>query len=198
MPKQKIRKKTKLNCHYNEFAGVIQGDFRRKMTRPFGLKPIRVKNRKDIALRKKRRLGRKMPSYMGSVITPENRWKFMVAQGEMFKQKHIAKVIADREAIENQEDKTPDEIDAEVREFNAEQVNEEQLHEMSLRFGRFQANKEKKHESAFLKGNKRFRFGKHLLPVMTDEFINQTRSFKQILNIDPEAQINVNAEKEEE
>lgn len=176
MPKSKIRRRSR-SSHYNENAGILVGKSRieryGKKSRPVPGSKLRVK---------------KLSPYMGSMITAENRREYEKKQAEAFKERYIADVIAKRENIEKQEDKTPEEIAAEVEKFNNEQISEEQLEAMSKRFARYQSNKEKKQFSAWLAGRVTFTYKGQSFPVLTEAFLKQTKSIKDIVKVDEDGE----------
>lgn len=135
-------------------------------------------------VRKARRARRSRPAFLGSVITSSNYREFVNQQASAFKERFIQNVVEQREKVKNQEDKTPEEIDIEVRAFNEDQPSHEQLEVSALRFGKFQARKEHKHLTAYTQGRARYAFGPHLHPVITQDFIDQTKSYKEVVNID--------------
>lgn len=169
MPKSKIRKRYKTFTQYNPFSKFIVGDKQRQSM--FGVKPRPVPG---VNLR-----GKELSPYMGSRVTAENRTEYLTAQVNGFKEQYTAKVVAEREKILSS-DKTKDEIDSLIEEFNAKQISEARLHELALKFSLFQANKEVKHYKAWLKGASYFKYAGQVFPVLTQRFLENSQSIKEI------------------
>lgn len=172
MPKSKIRGRSKL-AHYSTIKGVLSQ--KQKQLR-YGKKAKPVPGATH-------RIQKKSP-YMGSIVTSENRNEYEIKQAEAFKERYVADVKRQREEISNQEDKTEDEIRFEIEQFNKEQISEEELESMAKRFARFQTNKEQKHYKTWLSGGSFFRYKGRTFPVITEKFLKQTKSIKDIVKVD--------------
>lgn len=179
MPKSKIRSKS-IQSHYNPNGGIIvstsikQAMFG-KRARPVPGSKHRIK---------------KYSSFRGNLVTPYNRRSFIDAQSEAFRDRYIENVIIDRDKIANQEGKDEDEIRVEIDKFNEEQLSDEHLIMMGERFGRFQSNKASKHLKAFLKGQKQYKYHKNSFPVITENFLNSTKSVKDIIKVEDNEKAN--------
>jgi len=171
MPKSKIRSRYQ-KSHYNKNAGVLVG--RSKQAR-WGKKAKPVPGSSHRIT--------KMSPYMGTRLTPENLGEYKKQQSEAFKDKFLADVVRKREEIENQEDKSEEEIAKEINEYNSQQPSERGLELLSQRFAKFQAGKEKKHYEAWLKGKSSFTYKSKNFPVLTQRFLEQTQSIKEIIPV---------------
>lgn len=163
MPASKIRS-APISAHYNPNSGVITGRKNRK--KRYGNLP--------------KPEAKQLSKYLGSRITPETRRAYEELQSRYFIERFTADVVAKREKIKNQEGKTIEEIEEEVRKFNSEQMNERELEELSWRFARNQTNKEQKHYKAWQRGDSFYIYKGNRFPVMTEEFINKTKEIKEI------------------
>lgn len=163
MPASKIRS-APISAHYNPNSGVITGRKNRKKRYGHLPKPE----------------SKPISKYIGSRITPETRAAYEELQARYFRERFIADVVAKREKIQNQEGKTPEDIQVEVQKFNSEQMNERELEELSWRFARNQTNKEQKHYRAWERGDSFYTYKGNRFPVMTEEFINKTKEIKEI------------------
>lgn len=170
MPKSKYRGGGKI-AHYNSVKSISHSQ---KVAR-YGKKARPVPGASH-------RIEKKSP-YMGSIVTPENRKEYEVKQAEAFKERYVADIIRQRSEISSQEDKTEDEIRLEIDKFNKEQISETELDEMAKRFARFQTNKEQKHYKTWLSGRSFFRYKGRTFPVITEKFLKQTKSIKDIVKV---------------
>lgn len=167
MPKQKIRARRQWITHYNEHANVVQGKARKMR-----YKGVETPDPKSPV---------KLSPYLGSRITAATRNRYEEKQAEMFKQKYIRDVESKREQIKKQEDKTEDEIQAEINTFNSEQVSEQELEAMAKRFARYQTNKEQKHYKAWLQGKAWFKYKGQNFPVITERFVSEGKDVHEII-----------------
>lgn len=171
MPKSKYRGGAKV-AHYNTVSGMSHSHKIAKYGKK--AKPISGASH---------RIKKKSP-YMGSIVTPENRNEYEAKQVEAFKERYVANVKRQREEISSQEDKSEDEIRSEIEHFNKEQFSEEELEAMAKRFARFQTNKEQKHYNTWLLGRSSFRYKGRTFPVITERFLKETKSIKDIVKVD--------------
>jgi len=172
MTKSKIRSKFKTPTHFNPY-GTVLTPAQRKAT--YGSFSVPIKGSKPKS---------KPSPYMGSTITASNRRLYESAQADYFKDRYISETVEKREKIKNQEDKTPEQIELEVDVFNSAQISEQELNEMAARFGRYQANKENKHYKAWLKGKSSFVYKGQAFPVLTEKFLNYSKSIKDIIKVE--------------
>jgi hypothetical protein len=172
MTKSKIRSKFKTPTHYNPYATILT-PAQRKAT--YGNLSVPIKGSKP----------KSAPSpYMGSRVNAVNRKSYETAQVEYFKERYTQDVVKKRENIEAQKDKTQDQIDLEVDIFNKAQISEEELDSMAFRFGKYQVNKENKHYKAWLKGKSSFVYKGQTFPVLTEKFLNNSKSIKDIIKVE--------------
>jgi len=129
--------------------------------------------------------------YMGSVITFSNRREYEAKQKEFFIEKYTADIVAKRDKILAQTDKTPEELNVEVEEFNSKQINEQQLDELAQSFAVHQRNKENKHYKKYLQGFTEFTYKGKKYPVMTEELINKTKEIKEIEDVRAKEGVNI-------
>lgn len=176
MPKSRIRNRNHPPMHYNPFANIITPE-QRKLK--FGIKPRPVPG----STHRINRISSRSP-YMGSVINEENRRKYEQKEMELFKDRYISDIDKKRNDILTQKDKTEEEIDFEIKRFNSNQISEEELEYLAKRFARYQSNKEKKHYNAWLKGKHSFTYKKTTFPVLTEKFLKDTKSIKDIIKTD--------------
>jgi len=175
MPKSKLNGRTKYKkpVHFNPFANVLVGKARTdkygKRSKPIPGSTLRVNN---------------VSPYMGSVVTPGNRRKYEKAQWESFAQRYVADIVTKREVIEAQEDKTDEEIEIEVNDFNREQITDDQLVRLSERFARYQSNKEQKHYKAWFSGKSTFTYKGQAFPVLTERWLEEHKSIKDIVKVE--------------
>ena len=108
----------------------------------------------------------------------------MTTQKQAFIEKYIRDVETKREDILKQEDKNPEEIQKELEEFNNSQVTEKELDILGDRFSNFQVRKENKHFKAWLKGEKFFTYLGQKYPVLTERFLRQSKSIKDIVKVE--------------
>jgi hypothetical protein len=159
--------------HYNPYATIISPKQRQAKFGKRG-KPIKGTTH---------RITTQSP-YMGSVITPENRNQYERDQANAFVERYVANIEKERNDIKNQDDKSEDEINMEVAEFNSKQTSERELMMTAVRFARFQSTKEKKHYAAWLKGKSHFKFKERTFPVLTERFLRQSKSIKEIIKVE--------------
>lgn len=172
MPKSKNRGRTVI-AHYNPNSGVLHGKLKQarygKKAAPVPGTRYRIERRSE---------------YMGSRILPEQRLEYMKKQEEVFKDKYLKDIIKKRSDIESQEDKTEEEIRLEIDKFNKEQITERELELLAKRFARFQHNKEQKHFKSWLKGESTYVYHEQTFPVLTERFLKQTQSIKDIVKVE--------------
>lgn len=99
----------------------------------------------------------KTSPYMGSRITPENRWEFEKKQAEFFIQNYLSR--------------TKDE----------DKVEDGELLQMAQAFARYQRIREEKHYKAWLKNKAGFKYKGMFNPVITERFIQSSISVKDII-----------------
>lgn len=121
--------------------------------------------------------------YMGSIINPKNRNEYLNAQRESFKERYVNDVVNRRQEILDQEDKSDEEIANEVEEFNNNQISEEDLEVLAENFAKYQSLKELKHLKAYIKGKQFFTFRGVRFPVLTEKFLEDTQSIKEIIKV---------------
>ncbi len=124
---------------------------------------------------------KKPNSFLGSIVTPENHVEYRKKQVEHFIQRFTEDVISGREAIMKMEDKTPEEIEVLIEEYNSKQPDEAQLNAMAHRFATKMVAKESKHLKAYLQGKQFFNYNGQQYPVITEKMVSQTQSVHEIL-----------------
>jgi hypothetical protein len=172
MPTSKIRGKSK-GTHYNPNGRVLVGKARiakwGKRGKPIPGSTLRVKEHSK---------------FMGTVMTPTLRREYMKKQAEGFKAQYIADVELKRSTIQEQEDKSAEEIAKEVDEFNEKQVTEAELDSLAERYSRFQINKENKQFKAWMKGESYYTYKGKTFPVITERFLKESQSIKDIVKVE--------------
>lgn len=148
MPKQKIRSSSRRPTHYNVNAGVIQGEARKALQTARG-----VSKQGEYKVKE-------MSKYLGSMITPENRFEFERNQKKLYKQNYLDKVEEE------------------------ERGSEEQIERMASDYARYQSNKEIKHFKAWLMGKDVYSYRGTRFPVLTESLLKETSSVKEIVNIE--------------
>lgn len=113
-----------------------------------------VEENKPKKLRKSER--RRKSEFVGSVITPDKRWEFINAHKENF--------IRNYKPKKGEEELTERELDILAEQSARKLVN--------------RANKELK---AYIKGNSFFKYKGVHAPVMTEEYLKNTNSLKEII-----------------
>lgn len=172
MPKQKIRGRYELN-HYNKNAGQVYGkvkeDLYGKRAKPVSGSDWRVTHRS---------------AFMGSFVTPENRNEYMQKQAAAFKENYTKDVELELQKIQENENLTEEEIAKKVEEFNRSRLSERAVELLSMRFARYQSNKEKKHYKAWLRGKEFFTYRGDTFPVITERFLKNSKSIKDIVKVE--------------
>lgn len=121
--------------------------------------------------------------YLGSIVTGKNRNEYRREQKIAFIENQLRIYEVGREKITSQTDKTEEEITQELQAYNADQMTEAEMDELSSAFAKFQCNKEQKHYAAWMKGKAWFRYRGMPYPVMTEEFLRKSQKMKDIIKI---------------
>ena len=173
MPKSKTRGNREFRPHYNPNEGVLFGSIKRKRhgKKP---RPIPGSDHKIIRLSK----------YMGTRITPELRNDYKRKQAEAFISTHIRASEAAVEKINSDPDLSDEEKLVELNKYYEKQPDEEDLQALSERFAAFQCAKEEKHYKAWLAGKDKFYYKSQGFPVLTEKFLKESQSMKDILKIE--------------
>lgn len=104
---------------------------------------------------------RKKSKYLGSIITPENRLQYISEQKKAYISRYSPKE-------------------------GEEPLTDEELEDKAYKFAKHMAQKSQLELKAYLKGQTTFKHKGAILPVMTDDFIRNTHSLKEILKLDEE------------
>lgn len=166
MPKSKIRKRYP-TMHYNPNSKIIPLEHRESG------RPIRGKQEK-----------KGLNIYLGSRITAENRREYEQSVIDSNIQRMMFDIEAEIERIMFQEDKDDTEINKELELFDKSKMTDGAIKMLAKTQARFQVNKENKHYKAWLKGRSFFKYKGQMYPVMTDKFIKDSQSIKDIVKID--------------
>lgn len=164
MPKSKFRNRNHPKTHYNPNSGKRLGSMP-------GPKFLGKKHEDE-------------SEYMGSVITGENRRSYIEGQKQLFKQRFNNEIDLKIQEIVEDDVLNQNEKDIRLGIIENDRISDEKLEEMSDRFARFQANKEVKHYNAYKKGKPFFIYMGRRFPVLTEKFIKDSKSIKDIIKVE--------------
>lgn len=171
MPKSKIRNRHKTN-HYNEYSGLVLGKRRQllygKRARPVPGSDWRIK---------------KKSGFMGSMVTPENRHQYEENQAASFIEKYNFDQDKEKQKIEENDKLAEEQKEEKLKELEKSRVSGRALEMLAQRFGRYQRIKEQKHYKAWLRGEEYYSYKGSTFPVLTEKFLKDSKSIKDIVNI---------------